>query len=136
MADLSAIMDALGAAVGTIADLRPHPYWADNVTPPAAIVAWPDSYEFDQTMARGSDHVTLPVIVVVGRADARTSRDRLAQYVAGSGAQSVKQAVENTTTTAYDSARVVKVEFGTLSIASISYLAATFDVDIYAHGGS
>lgn len=132
--DIAAVMDEIGDALATIDGLRVFPYYADKVTPPSAVVHWPDSYEFDQTMQRGSDLVTVPVTVVVGRADARTSRDRLAQYVKGSGATSVKAAVEQHEPASFESARVKSVEFGAFTIANSTYLGATFDIEIYAPG--
>ena len=134
MADLAACMDALGDALSTITGLRAHPYEADTVTPPAAIVAWPDTYEFDTAMQRGADRMVLPVLVVVGRADARSSRDRLAQYVRGDGAQSVKAAVEAHSTTVWYSARVQSVTFDAVTIAANSYLAATFNIELLVPG--
>lgn len=131
---LSDVMDEVGEALEVIDGLRAFPYWQDKISPPAVVVAWPDSYSFDQTMGRGSDQIVLPVTVIVGRADARTSRDRLAQYVAGSGAASVKAAIESHTPTSFDSARVRSVEFGAVTNASITYLAAIFDIEIFGPG--
>lgn len=134
MADISAVMDELGVTLDQIPDLRPFPYYADKVTPPAAIVGWPEELTFDTGMRRGSDAALFPVVVVVGRSDARTSRDRLAKYAAGSGAQSVKSAIEAHTGRAWSSARVTKAEFGIVSIAGVQYLSVTFDVDIAMRG--
>lgn len=53
--NLAAVMDELGAALGTIPGLRVFPYWADRITPPAAVVGWPDPLTYDATMRRGSD---------------------------------------------------------------------------------
>ncbi|GAA2855370.1 hypothetical protein GCM10010472_10830 [Pseudonocardia halophobica] len=136
---LSQVMDQLGDAAATIPDLRAHPYYAENVTPPAAIVGWPDEYLFDTGMQRGSDRFTIPLIVVVGRADARSSRDRLAKYADGSGPESIKQVLEGWSPTppavkAWDSLRVESIEFGISTIAGKAYLAATFSIDIEGTG--
>lgn len=132
--NLADVMDELGIALETIPGLRIHPYEADKVTPPAAMVMWPDTYEFDSTMQRGSDSATFDVVILVGRADARSSRGRLAKYVDGSGESSVKAAIESHASDVYDSARVRSVEFDGVTIAAVNYLAATFSVDIVAPG--
>lgn len=132
--NLSAVMDAIGNALDLVPNLRVFPYFADSVTPPAATVGFPDEYLFDETFGRGSDRATIPVNVVVGKADARSARDQLAQYANGSGPTSVKQAVEQYATTAWDSVRVKSIEFGVVSIASVSYLAATFNIEIIGRG--
>jgi hypothetical protein len=134
--DLGDVMDDLGAALGTITGLRVFPYWADKIVPPAAIVGFPESIDYDETMGRGADHLQLPVIVVVARRDGRSSRPRLTKYVAGTGTDSVKAAIEAYAATAYHSARVERVEFGTPTIAGVEHLAATFSVDVIGAGGT
>jgi hypothetical protein len=133
---LSDVMDQLGTALETIDGLRVFPYNADRVTPPAAIVQWPDEIEYSATMRRGMDRMTLPVMVVVGRADARATRDVLAAYLDGSGASSIVAALEGGTYTACDSVKVAGVPKGVeaVSIASVDYLAAEFVVEITGTG--
>lgn len=131
---LSAVMDDLGTALATIPDLRVFPYWADTVSPPAAVVAWPDPLTFDATFKRGADGAEIPVHVFVGKVDARSSRDLLARYADGSGTYSVKQAVENHTATAYDVARVNRAEFAVSTVGGTELLAATFYIDITGRG--
>lgn len=133
---LSAVMDDLGAALATIDGLRVFAYWADRITPPAAVVGWPDPLTYDSTLRRGSDAITVPIMVMVGRADARSSRDQLAAYADGAGASSVKAAIEAHPATAYDSARVVRAEFDAVVISGVDYLAATFFVDLIGKGSA
>lgn len=132
--NLAGVMDDLSVALETIPGLRVFPYWADKVTPPAAIVGWPEPLTFDRTFGRGSDQVEIPVYVVVGKVDARSSRDRLAKYADGSGDHSVKTAVEEHQATAFDSARISRVEFDVMTISAVDYLAATFYIDITGKG--
>lgn len=127
-------MDELAAALGTIDGLRAYGYYADNVTPPSAVVDWPDEIDYDSTMQRGSDRVTLPVGVLVGRLDARSSRDRLSKYVAGDGPDSVKAAIEAHVTDAWYSARVMKATFGTTTVGGTDYLSAAFDIELLVPG--
>src|SRR3546814_18700191 len=99
-------MDDLGAAVGALDGVRVYPYWAERITPPAVVVAWPEPLTYDAAMVRGGDRQSVPVIVLVGKVDARTSRDVLAKFVDGSGEASVKEAIEGYAATAYAPARV------------------------------
>lgn len=132
--DIGAVMDDLGLALEQIDGLRVFPYWTDRLTPPAAIVGWPDPLTFDTTFGRGSDRTEIPVHVAVGKHNARSSRDLLSKYADGSGPRSVKAAVESHQATAYDTARVVRVEFDVLTVAAVDYLAATFYIDITGTG--
>lgn len=128
------MMDDLAAALDTIDGLRTYPYWVKRIMPPAAVVSWPEPLTYDMTMRRGGDRATLPVRVVVGNVDARSSRDTLARYVDGAGPQSVKQAVEGYAATAYGEASVRSASFEVVTIAGVDYLAAEFEVDVTGRG--
>ena len=132
--NLADVMDDLGLALSTIDGLRVFPYWADKIVPPAVVVAWPEPLEYDSTMGRGSDRQSVPVIVIVGKIDARTSRDLIAQYANGAGVASIKQVIESYEASAYDSARVTQCDFGTLQVNGNTMLSATFTVDIIGTG--
>ncbi|MFR9804613.1 hypothetical protein ACL02T_20355 [Pseudonocardia sp. RS010] len=110
------------------------PYWADRVTPPAAVVGWPEPLTYDETFTRGGDRAELPIMVLVGKVDARTARDRLSVYADGSGSASIKAAIEAHPATAYSSARVTRVEFGVITVANVEYMAATFYIDVIGTG--
>lgn len=131
--DIGNVMDELGAAVDTIAGVRVFPYWADKVTPPAAIVSWPD-IDFDTTYARGADRLTVPLWLVVGKVVARTARNDLAKYLAGAGASSVKAVIEAHSTAVWHSVRVTKATVTVIPVAGNDYLGAEFEVDIIGSG--
>lgn len=132
--NVALVMDELGAALGAISGLRVFPYSAPKIVPPAAIVGWPDPYTYDSTMVRGSDRMVIPVFVVVGNVDARSSRDAIARYADGSGAASVKAVIEAAEYTACDSVRVQSCEFSTITVAGVEFLAATFQIDVTGAG--
>lgn len=134
--NIAAVMDELGTALEAVDGLRVFPYSADRIVPPAAIVGWPDPITYDATMARGADRLTAPLFVLVGRLDARTSRDRLAKYLAGAGDDSVKAAVEAGTYTAFDSVRVQEARVDGFTVAGVEYLGATFQLDLIGTGGA
>lgn len=127
-------MDALGDALDTIPGLRVAPYWVDRITPPTAVVGWPDPLTYDAALRRGGDRVSLPLMVLVGQVDKRTSRDAVAKYADGAGPSSVKRVIEAHETNAYDSARVESCTFGVIVVAAVEYLAASFTVDIIGNG--
>lgn len=132
--NLGAVMDDLGAALETIDGLRVLPYWASRITPPAAIVGFPDPYTFDATYRRGADRATFPLSILVANVDSRSSRDSISGYVDGSGPASVKAAIDAHQPTAYHTARVESVSFEVMTVAGIEYLASIFQVDIVASG--
>lgn len=132
--NVATLMDELGAALETIPGLRVFPYSVDRVTPPAAIVGWPEPLTYDGTYGRGMDSLTLPIYVLVGRVDARSARDVLAAYLDGSGSGSVKAAIDGGTYTACDSARVATANVEALTSGGVEYIGAVFDVEITGSG--
>lgn len=132
--DLNATMDAIGARLVGVTGLRVYDYAADAAAPPAAIVALPETVEYDVVAGRGSDRVVIPVTVLVGRVSDRAARDQLAQYVSGTGALSVKSAVEGGTGDlggVAHSVRVTEARVEIVTIQAVEYLGATFDVEVY-----
>jgi len=132
--NLADVMQAVADRLDTITGLRCFGYPADKITPPAAVVTYPESYDYDSTYNRGMDRMELPVVVLVGKTSDRATRANLARYADGSGAASVKAIVESGTYTAFDTVRVVRVVFDVVTIAGSAYLAATFTLDITGSG--
>ncbi len=132
--DLAAVMDEVGDQLDTITGLRVHRHPPDSVQVPAAVVTYPETYSYDETMGRGMDRMTLQVVVMVGKVSARTARDRLARYLNGAGARSVKAVVEAHAYTSCDTVRVEGAEIDIVSMSGVEHLAATFTIDIAGTG--
>jgi hypothetical protein len=132
--DLAAVMDAVSTRLDIIDGLRCHPYPPPTLTPPAAVVSYPDMLTFDEAYARGADRIKLPVVLVVGRVSDRAARDKLGAYCNGSGASSVKAVLESGAYTVFDSLRVEGIDFDVVTIASVDYMAALFTLDIVGSG--
>lgn len=132
--NLADCMDEIATQVDTIDGLRVYAWPVPSITPPAAVMTYPGTYEFDATYGRGMDRLSLLLAVVVGRADQRSARDRLGAYVDGSGSSSIKAVVEAGTYTAFHTVRVVGVDFGEVTIAGTAYVGATFELDITGQG--
>lgn len=130
--NLGAVMKELGQALQRVPGVTVYPYAAQRVTPPAAIVSFPESIEYDTTMARGADRMTIPIVLVAAAITAENMLLTIEKYVDGGdiATHGVKQILENTRYTAMDSVRVVSVEFGQITIAATDFLGATFSVDV------
>lgn len=132
--NLADVMDELGTALDTIDGLRVFPYWANKVTPPAAVISWPEPVTYDATMQRGMDEMILHVIILVGRYDARTTRDRMAKYLDGSGGDSIKATLDGGTYTACDSVTVQQADLQVFVVAAVDLLGADFTVQVVGKG--
>jgi hypothetical protein len=129
--DLGAVMDAIGTRLATISGLRVADYPSDAANPPQAIVSLPETVEYDTVMGRGADRVVIPVTVLVGRVSDRAARDALALYVSGSGASSVKSAVDGDLGGIAHTARVTGATVNIVTIQAVDYLGASFDVEVF-----
>ncbi|MEW6473443.1 MAG: hypothetical protein AB1679_14320 [Actinomycetota bacterium] len=128
----SAVMDGIGVRLQTITGLRVFDFPPDSLQPPAAIVSYPE-ISYDSTLGRGVDRMTVPVYVYVGRVSDRASRDALTAYMAGTGAQSIKTAVEGDKTLG-GAAQSVRVMSATpvdgSEVAGQPFVAVRFDIDV------
>lgn len=118
--------------------LRVLAWDADSISPPGVVFALPTDYVYDTTYGRGSDEFTLPIIVLVGKSDARNARTNLGQYLNGSGPKSLKSIVDSGKTNTYTSCDTVRVQqatdIGPYVAGAITYLGATLDTRITGKG--
>jgi hypothetical protein len=135
--DLAAVMDEVKAKlVAALPTLNVFAYPPGSVTPPAAVITYPDRIDLGVTYQGGMSRIeSLPVVVVVGKVSDPDARDTIAAYVKGSGASSVPAILEAGPFVAFSTLNVVDVEFSTYQEASTTYLAATFHLDITGPGG-
>lgn len=126
--DIGTVMDQLGVALASITGLRVFDFPPKSAQPPFAFVDMPDRVDFDLSYARGSDRVVFPVVVAVADVVDRAARDAIAAYAAGTGASSVKAAIDGATVGV--SARVTACEFRPVTLAAGTYAGAIFDVDV------
>lgn len=128
---LSDIMDEIAASL-TAAGYRSYSWPVPTLTPPAAVVVYPDAIDYDLTYRRGCDEISLPVVVVFGRPTDRSTRDLFSNAVRGDG--SIKRMLESSSYTSCDSVRVTRATTDVASFAGVEYLAAMFTVQVIGSG--
>lgn len=128
--DLSAAMEQLASQLETVDGLdRVHAWPADHVNPPAGIVGYPESWEFDTTYQRGSDMAVFPVWLLVSNAYSRVARDQLAQLILPT-----KTALDDDDpeTNAFTTVCAQQIDFDVLAIGGQDLLSALFRVSVYS----
>lgn len=133
--DVDAVLTDVMAAVGGIAGVRAHPFFVDAIVPPAAVPGWPARGSYDLTYGGGGDW-TFPLLLLVGKSDARTSTAAVGKYVGESGALSVKAALEGYDSDAWDFVVVQSWEIDVITVAGVAYLAAEFTVRVVGSGAA
>lgn len=134
--NIADVMDAVAGRLDTIPGLRCFAYPPGSVTPPAAVVSYPDSFDPHGTYNRGMARMKLPVVVVVGKVSDRSARDRLSAYAAVDGAESIVRVLDSGTYTAFDVVTVTGIEFDVVRIGGTDYIAAVLDLDIVGRGSA
>lgn len=136
--NLVAVMDEVAEKLRAAPSLagRTYAYPQSPIVPPAAIVTYPTDGVFDATYGRGVDTMTGVVVIAVGRPNERTSRDRLAGYIDGSGPESVKALLDGDEDdyASCDGVRVSVWETDVYNIGGTDYLVAVFQLDIAGPG--
>ena len=96
MASLTVVRSGVKDRLATIDGLRASATLPSVINPPAAwVMPAPGRFiDWDTTMSRGTDDMYLVVYLVVGKASDRAAQDTMDAYLAGSGTQSIKAAVE------------------------------------------
>ena len=90
----STVRDGIKTALSAIADLRVYDTIPDGGVPPMAAVGQL-SMTWDEVIPVGNlDVATCDVYVVVGRMNERAAQDRLDGFLAGSGAGSIRAALQ------------------------------------------
>jgi hypothetical protein len=128
----SQVRDGLKTRLETITGLRAYDLIPDTVVPPCAVVGQLD-FSFDIDNARGLDQAQVDVLVIVQRFDERSAQNKLDAYLAGSGATSVKAAIEADRTLggAVNTLRVTGAEAGTYSSHGTDFLSYRYRLVIW-----
>ena len=135
MPTLSELRTGLATNLATISGLRTSATIPDQVTTPIAVVM-PNQITYDTAFSRdGGDEYEFIVMVIVGRVDERTAQNRLDAYCSGSGASSVKLAIEKDKTLggkAFDCRVTTLRNYNQVTVGDTTYLSGEFVVQVYA----
>ena len=135
MASISDLRTGIATNLATISGLRTSATVPDSINPPIAVVM-PNTINYDTAFARtGGDEYEFLVMVIVGRVDERTAQNRLDGYCSGTGASSVKAAIESDKTLGGKafSLRVTSLRnYNQVTVGDVTYLSGEFVVQVYA----
>ena len=131
MADITALRNALATNLATISGLRTAAEIPDNPSPPIAIVAL-ENIDYDQAFKNALSIYNFNIMIIVGRAAEREAQRRLNTYCAASGVKSAVESDKSLSGNAYDCRVTGVTSIGSLQLNDQTYLAADFQVAVYA----
>jgi len=128
----SQVREGLKANLEAIKGMRVYDLIPSVPVAPAAVVGQLD-FTFDLNNARGLDQANLDVIVLVQRFTERTGQNDLDKYLAGSGAYSIKAAIESDLTLggACNTLRVTSAEAGNYAAGDIEFLSYRYRLTVW-----
>jgi hypothetical protein len=128
----SSVRSGLATQLDTLTGLRVFDYIPDQAPTPCAVVG-NLTIEFDEAFGRGLDMGTVDCLVIVSRMNDRGAQDKLDAYLAGSGAGSVKTAIEadKTLSGSVATSRVTRATPIEVDISGIKYFAYRYEVEVY-----
>lgn len=111
---------------------RVFDYIPDQVPTPCAVVG-NITITFDEAQNRGLDQGEIDVIVIVSRMNERGAQDKLDGYLAGSGAGSIKAAIEadRTLAGALATLRVIRAAPITIEVSGVTFFAYQYEVILH-----
>jgi hypothetical protein len=131
---ISSLRGGAATALDTIAAIRTvYDYIPDTAPATPSAIVGNVSIEWDDANARGLDAATFSVYVVVSRMSERSGADTLDSLLAGSGAGSVKTALEagGTLGGSCSTMRVTRATPISLSMGGVEFFAYEYEVEAY-----
>jgi len=134
MATLTQIRQGIGTNVSNnITTISVYNYTPDRSEPPLLIVGVLDNLEYDTTMQRGADTYVIPCRLLIANVDAQLAQETLDGFIASSGANSVKQAIESDVTLSgvVSSVRVTEArDYGSYTMNNTDLIGVDFMVEV------
>lgn len=135
--NVESVAEELAARLRRIPGLQAHTVPPGSIVAPAAVVAFPSRVDFDLSGDRGTDSATFPVLVMAAKVGGSINAwGILSKYLNGSGAYSVKAALEDSDPVA-GVLDFVQVEDGSTEVTKwgdIEYLTLSFTVTVVGSG--
>lgn len=131
---ISSLRGGAATALDTIAAIRTvYDYIPDTAPATPSAIVGNVSIDWDDANARGLDAATFSVYVVVSRMSERSGADTLDSLLAGSGAGSVKTALEagGNLGGSCSTMRVTRATPISLSMGGVEFFAYEYEVEAY-----
>jgi hypothetical protein len=131
---ISSLRGGAATALDTIAAIRTvYDYIPDTAPATPSAIVGNVSIDWDDAMQRGLDAATFSVYVVVSRMSERSGADTLDSLLAGSGAGSVKTALESGGNLggSCSTMRVTRATPISLSMGGVEFFAYEYEVEAY-----
>jgi hypothetical protein len=132
MATLAQVRVDISTALDTIAGLEVYTRRPGRVEVPCAVVGMPERAEYSLTFGPNFVRYTIPVQLLVCRADSEEAQIALDAFVAPTGTSSIRQTVEVAgTTSGWHFCRVAEArDFADYEVAGVMFLGCVFPVEV------
>jgi hypothetical protein len=128
------IHSGLAIALGTVPGLRVADHLPEQINPPVAVIQL-QSVTYHRTMQGGVSEWSFVVALVAGRMGDRAAQVQLDDWIAYSGTQSIRAAIETDLTLNGKCQTLIvgdMVRISPVTLGDASYLSTEFNVTIHA----
>jgi hypothetical protein len=133
--NLTDVMEEIADKLRMFTGLNVFDYPCDEVTPPAAILSYPESIDYDQTYDEGTVQFSgMTLYMVTDRADSKSARIQMSHWTNTSGPQSIKRFLDTENYTSCDAVHLGNATFDVMRVAGIDYLVGIFTFDVQGDG--
>jgi len=134
---IETILAEISGKVAAVPGVVAYAWDADKIsTTPAVLIGMPDRTQYRTSYSRNGKKLTVTLVVLVGKANARAAHKNLLSFMENSGERSIFRLVDSEFTiyTTCDDVTVVDSEPDVWINAGNSYLGAEFTIDVTATG--
>lgn len=131
------ILDEIAAKVRAVPGVVSYEWDVERIaTVPAVLVGLPDRAQYRTSYSRRGKKLTISLVVLVSKSNARAAQKKLLPFMENSGPQSVFLLVDSefTTYATCDDVTVVECTPDIWINAGVPYLGAEFIIDVTATG--
>lgn len=137
MSTIQSILDEIQGKVSAVDGVVAYAWDVPKITTtPAVLVGLPGRTQYRTSYSRNGKKLTVSMVVLVGKANARAAHKNLLEFMENSGERSVFKLVDSefTNYTTCDDVTVVDSEPDIWINAGVQYLGAEFTIDVTATG--
>lgn len=129
------VFTEIAAVLSGITGLNVQTHTPDTITPPTAFLRLPEVKDYTRAMNRGHDQYVVEIVILVGQTNAREGQERLLDFVATTGTDSIPAAMwtagQTGTIPAAQSTHLREWRrLDRVTLGTGTYYGGVFDVDV------
>lgn len=133
--DYQTVSTELADRLRTISGINVLKFDARRVSPPCASIGLPVQVDYDVTLGRGFDAITMEIFIFIGNANQEAAHNEVANYIGGgTGPKAIKYVLESGDYTSFDAVQVKTAKPYEVTVGEANYIGINFEVVVTGRG--